>query len=574
MELVNNGPPPNVITTTTKPGFRVAKNENVDVRPLASFHPSLWGDYFITNPSLLSTHQEPEEQMKQRVQVLVKNVKILIKDARGSMIEEMQLIDALQRLGVAYHFEQEINEVLCSINNNSSSHHPYSDDDLHFVALRFRLLRQHRYYVPPDVFNQFKDEKGKFKEEVSNDLKGMLSLYEAAYLGIPGEDELDEAINFTRSHLQSLMKHQGPRLAQKIEHALETPLRRRMSRLDARLYISVYEGDTEIRNDVVLELAKLDFHILQLLHREEAKRISIWWKDVGVPTKLTFARDRIVELCFWALGVYFEPQYSRARMMLVKVIAILSLMDDVYDSYGTMPELQHVTDAIQRWDLKAADEMENCLRIAFHAIYQTMGELEDEVLKDGNLYRIDYLRREFGKMAIVYLEEAKWRDECYLPSLAEHLELSLKTSAYHVVACATFLGIGEIAGKQSFDWVTRFPQIIKDVCKISRLMDDVGGYEIDVKMGRQHVVSTIHCCMNEFGDSLEEAKARLLHLVEDAWKDINKECLHLTIPSALLVRLVNLGCVMETIYRKVDGYTESSSLKNSISLLLVKPILC
>lgn len=91
--------------------------------------------------------------MKQRMQVLVRDVKILLKDAKGSMREEMQLIDALQRLGVAYHFEQEISEALCFINTTSSSgHHSYSDDDLHFVSLRFRLLRQHRYYVPPGIY--------------------------------------------------------------------------------------------------------------------------------------------------------------------------------------------------------------------------------------------------------------------------------------------------------------------------------------------------------------------------------------------------------------------------------------
>ncbi|KAH7655617.1 (+)-germacrene D synthase protein [Dioscorea alata] len=150
MELVNNGPPPNVIhTATMERCSKVAKNEDVVVRPIANFHPSLWGDYFITNTSLSSTHQ-----MKQRVQVLVEDVKILLKDAKGSMREEMQLIDALQRLGVAYHFEQEINEALHFINTTSSSgHHSYSDDDLHFVALRFRLLRQHHYYVPQDVFH-------------------------------------------------------------------------------------------------------------------------------------------------------------------------------------------------------------------------------------------------------------------------------------------------------------------------------------------------------------------------------------------------------------------------------------
>ncbi|KAM0936974.1 hypothetical protein DsansV1_C26g0194251 [Dioscorea sansibarensis] len=58
MELVNNGPPPSVISTTTrKPCLKAAKNEDVLVRPIANFHPSLWGDYFVKNPSLLSTHQ-------------------------------------------------------------------------------------------------------------------------------------------------------------------------------------------------------------------------------------------------------------------------------------------------------------------------------------------------------------------------------------------------------------------------------------------------------------------------------------------------------------------------------------
>ena len=78
--------------------------------------------------------------------------------------------------------------------------------------------------------------------------------------------------------------------------------------------------------------------------------------------------------------------------------------------------------------------------------------------------------------------------------------------------------------------------------------------------------------MNEFGDSLEEARARLLQMVEDKWKDINKECLQITLPSALLERFINLACMAETIYRNADRYTESSSLKNSISLLLVQPI--
>ena len=74
-----------------------------------------------------------------------------------------------------------------------------------------------------------------------------------------------------------------------------------------------------------------------------------WWvKDLNVSTKFPFVRDRIVEGCFWILGVYFEPQYSLARRIMMKVIAISSIIDDVYDSYGTIDELEIFTDAIER----------------------------------------------------------------------------------------------------------------------------------------------------------------------------------------------------------------------------------
>ena len=50
------------------------------------------------------------------------------------------------------------------------------------------------------------------------------------------------------------------------------------------------------------------------------------------------------------MGVYFEPQYSIARKFTVKVIAITSIIDDLYDAYGTIEELELFTEAIERFD--------------------------------------------------------------------------------------------------------------------------------------------------------------------------------------------------------------------------------
>jgi hypothetical protein len=76
-----------------------------------------------------------------------------------------------------------------------------------------------------------------------------------------------------------------------------------------------------------------------------------WWKDLGFATKLTFARDRLVECYFWSVATYFEPQYELGRRIVTKVIAITVIIDDIYDAYGTIDELTLFTEAIQRFKL-------------------------------------------------------------------------------------------------------------------------------------------------------------------------------------------------------------------------------
>nr|XP_029118060.1 alpha-humulene synthase isoform X2 [Elaeis guineensis] len=454
----------------------------------------------------------------------------LLKNANDHL-QEMELIDALQRLGVAYHFEKEIDKILRQICNAQME-----GDDLHTVALRFRLLRQHGYNIPANVFIKFKEVDGSFKAILRNDVKGLLSLYEATYLGIPEDDILDEALNFAKLHLKSIESHMRTPLTTRVLYALELPLHRRTRRLEAKNYMSIYQED-EGRINMVLELAKLDFHMLQSIHREEVRSISMWWKALGVAKKLTFCRDRIVECYFWSLGVYFEPQYSRARIYITKVIALLSIMDDIYDAYGMVEELQAFTEVIQRWDIEAADQLE-----------------------------------EVKEVSRACLEEAKWRDEDYVPSLKEHLTVSLISCCYAALSCASFVGMGEEATKEAFDWVTSFPRIIKSICSICRFLDDVVSDEFEHE--RKHVSSAVHCYIKEHGTSMQEACEKLLGMVEDDWKILNQECLSTTaVPKSLIMRIINLARIMEIIYRKYDSYTHSSGImKDHITSLLVEPI--
>ena len=65
----------------------------------------------------------------------------------------------------------------------------------------------------------------------------------------------------------------GYPLAEQVAHALNRPIRKGLERLEARWYISVYQ-DEAFHDKTLLELAKLDFNLVQSLHKEELSNLA------------------------------------------------------------------------------------------------------------------------------------------------------------------------------------------------------------------------------------------------------------------------------------------------------------
>ncbi|KAE9465979.1 hypothetical protein C3L33_02096, partial [Rhododendron williamsianum] len=306
-------------------------NEKI-VRRSANWQPPIWDyDYVQSLNSKYVGHKYVTRATK-----LKEDVKKMLTEVVDPL-DGLEIIDDLQRLGVFYHFEDEIKRVLESIYNSKRDG---NEDGLHATSLKFRLLRQHGYNVPQDVFENFMDETGHFKASLCEDIRGMLYLYEASFLSFSGESIMEEAKDFATKNLEQYLKRKDSDqdLASLVSHALELPLHWRLPR----------------------------------------------------------------------------------RSMTV-VNAMITTIDDVYDVYGTLDELEIFTDAIERWDISAMEQLPDYMKISFLALFNSINEIGYETLKVQDAHIIPHLQKVWADLCKTYLNEAKWYYSGYTPTLEEYM---------------------------------------------------------------------------------------------------------------------------------------------------------
>ncbi|XP_031277679.1 (E)-beta-farnesene synthase-like [Pistacia vera] len=477
------------------------------IRQTADFHPIVWGDQFPKDTSELKTidptTQEDYEQLKQEV-------RWMIMDTSQTHAQKLHLIDAIQRLGVDYYFPKEIDDALEKIYSDNIEY-----NDLYTVSIHFRLLRQQGIKIVCYVFEKFKDDEGKFKASLINDVPGMLNLYEAAHFAIHGEDSLDEALTFTTTHLKSMVSCASPHPAKQINHALNCPLRKGLPRLEARFFISVYSRD-DLQNKTLLKFAKLDFNMLQAMYQKDLKDMV---NNVDFISKLSYARQRKVEEYFWALGIIFEPQYAFGIRSMAKLICLLlTLIDDTYDSYGTMEELTLFTEAVKKWDFGATDMLPDYMKLIYKTLLVFFCEMEEYMVKKGKPCCINSPKFWMQRIVQGYFSGAKWLNEGYIPSFEEYISLAAETSAVELITSVAFL----------------------------------------FEQKRGHIPSAVECYMKQHGVSEEEAVEAITEHVANAWTDVNEEMLKpTTISMSLLERVLNYSRVAHIFVRvfvcKIDN---------------------
>ncbi|XP_078149669.1 alpha-humulene synthase-like [Carex rostrata] len=543
----------------------VCNNEKQEsfARRSVNYEPTSWSaDTFIT-------HTVPIQKLKDWNEARIRELKEQASSILGSTtdpVEMVNLIDTIEHFGIGYHFKREIHDALLHLHDAN-----LLSWDLHHVATRFRLFRQHGFNASSDVFLNFKDDQGNFDENISKDPKGLLSLYNAGYLATPGEGILADAISFARGHLSLMLDDLRSPLKKQVLRSLKIPLHQILPRVEARFYIEEYDEE-ESRDGILHELAKLDFNTLQSLHLEEMKILSLWWKNLNIGENLKYARDRLLEGYFiFALPLYFEAEYSRARIMNAKFLALATIVDDTFDVFGTYEECKLLNDAIQRWDEKAVDFLPMYLRKFCHQFIKTVNNFEDE-LEPSEKYRMPYIVKSVQTLVAGNMQEVEWHASSCAPSFHERKTPALDGNIGSFVVGFPFLGLQrEVITKEIFQWLNAIPDVAMDSMRIMRYTDEFVSYERESKSGQGP--TSFECYKMEHKLTKEETTMKFQSFCEDAWKRINQACISpADVPMTVLEIFVNMGRMMETFYVYFnDGFNKTSSVKKIISQLLLEP---
>ncbi|KAJ0694634.1 putative lyase [Helianthus annuus] len=532
-------------------------------RSLANFPPSIWADRFLLfslDNSQLEAYSKAMGQPKEELRRLILNPLI---DSN----EKLSLIYSVYRLGLAYLFTKDIDGQIDKLFNQLNMQ-DYDEADLYTISIHFQVFRIFGYKFSCEVFNKFKDfSSGEFKEDITTDVRGMMSFYESSQLRIRGESILDEAIAFTETKLKTIEKTLQGALARQVKQALERPLHRGHPMVEARQYLLNFEEEIS-RYDSLQMLAKVHCNYLQLLQKEELRTLSKWSKDLDLLVKTPYVRDRVPELYVWILALFLEPYYSQARIITTKVIQLVLMLDDTYDAYATIEESRLLTHAINRWDISAVSQLPESIKSFYEILLDEFVELNKQLPQQETKDLIEATKKAFQELARGYLQEAEWRHSGEVPSFEEYMRVGLTTSTHELLGKAAWIGMGEIVTEEAFNWYQSHPKILIASESIARLHDDVMTVEFERERGPS--ATGVEAYMKTYGVPENEAVEEVKKLVENAWKDINEGCLRpREVPMDLLSPIVNLARMIDVAYQYNDGFTfPEKTLKKYITLLL------
>ncbi|KAI4342620.1 hypothetical protein MLD38_027226 [Melastoma candidum] len=563
---------PGALVCRTLSKMRTSQRTAGPRRKSATYDRNIWHYDFIQ--SLGQTDPEASAGQKyvakNRAEQLEKDVLNMLSGPMNSLMR-LEMIDCIVKFGLSDLFERQIKAALDELVATS---HDDTDNDrrvqprgssLYKDALYFRLLRQFGHDV----------SQGFLLEHVTSDSLGaeaLVELLEASSLAREEEDVLDMVRAFSVEALKERVEDLGSDLSERVFHSLELPLHRRVRWFDVRWQIEAYERSKD-RNSSLLKLAKHNFNELQAIHQDDLKDVSRWWRDLGLMQHLDFSRDRLVESFVYALGVAPEPEAKPLRRSLTKVVAMILVIDDTYDIFGSLEELRCFTRAIKTWDSNEIEQLPQCMKVSFQALDDVTNQIAKEIGTEANFHRVvPALRKAWANFCEGMFVEAKWDKTGHVPTLEEYLDNAWITSSGPLILSHAYHFLSGDRVEDVPMQLDTNKDLIYHSSVIIRLCNDLRTSTAERERG--DAPSSVACYMREADVTEEIAREHIEGLISRSWKGINADLFgdHPEHLRPYMEVTVNAARTAHMVYQHGDGFgVQSGEMRELITASLVQP---
>lgn len=77
-----------------------------------------------------------------------------------------------------------------------------------------------------------------------------------------------------------------------------------------------------------------------------------------------------------------------------------------------------------------------------------------------------------------YYIEQQWAHSGYVPTLEEYMRVALITAAYQMLTLVSYVGMGDVATREAFEWVKNMPKLVQAASIVGRFTDDIQSNQV------------------------------------------------------------------------------------------------
>ncbi|KAG6384152.1 hypothetical protein SASPL_156055 [Salvia splendens] len=405
----------------------------------------------------------------------------------GDLIK-LSLVDHVQRLGLAPHFHQDIELLLAQIYRSQQNNKPNPNSSfplkLFKDAMAFRLLRMHGHDVNPESFCWFVNQPETMEYMEQNSQHFITAMYSIKYeVDVPWTARLDRLYH-----------------RKWIEENKSSPLwigKASFYRLSC------------LENTKLRQLAVENFEFMQSIYMRELEELKGWAKKWRL-SEMGFGREKTVYTYFAIASCSLFPHNSVMRMIIAKAAIIVTVADDFYDMEGSLPDLEILTDAVQRWE---GNGLGGHSKTIFEAVDEFVNDFVTICEPQEGSTVVPKLQQLWRDCFMSWMVERRWSLTGYTPCMDEYLETGMLSIAAHTIALpATPNFFNPNANPLQYQNITKL------LMAIARLSNDMQSYQKEVVDGKMNMVM-LHWQQNP-ESGIEESVAHVREMLELKKKEL------------------------------------------------------